>query len=129
MLRFLPFLFFSFFSFAAFAQSPGLSIIRVNADNYCLGTELSIDVNVNGTFPAGNKFTVVAYRTSYPPGQRWEYPAEFRGDKLVTVLKEPSLANSESFGIKVLKSSPQSEVEGGDMLPIRSIRPIPWHSR
>ena len=108
MFKFLRFLFFCLCSFATFAQSPSLSIIRVNSENYCLGTELSIDVDVKGTFPSGNKFTVVAYRNWNNPAERWEYPAELKGDKLVTVLKEPSLANSQSFGLKVLTSNPQT---------------------
>ncbi len=109
MLKLLRVLFFSLFSVAAFAQSPSLSVIRVNSDNYCLGTELTIDVDVKGTFPSGNKFTVVVFRNLADPSQRWEYPAELRGDKLVTVLKEPSLANTEAFGLKVLTSNPQTE--------------------
>jgi len=112
MYKFLRVLFFCLFSFATFAQSPSLSIIKVHSENYCLGTELSIDVDVKGTFPSGNKFTVVAYRNSNNPAQRWEYPAELNGDKLVTVLKEPSLADSQSFGLKVLTSSPQTETDG-----------------
>ncbi|WP_254411431.1 T9SS type A sorting domain-containing protein [Dyadobacter diqingensis] len=112
MFKFLRFLFFCLCSFATFAQSPSLSIIRVNSENYCLGTELSIDVDVKGAFPSGNKFTVVVYRNWNNPAERWEYPAELKGDKLVTVLKEPSLANSQSFGLKVLTSNPQTETDG-----------------
>ncbi len=110
MFKILRVLFFCFFSSATLAQS--LNIIRVNAENYCLGTELSIDVNVKGTFSSGNKFTVVAYRNWNDPAQRWEYPAELKGDKLITVLKEPSLANSNDFGIRVLTSIPQTETDG-----------------
>lgn len=112
MFKFLRVLFFSLFSFVTFAQNPSLNVIRVNAENYCLGTELSIDVDVKGTFPSGNKFTVVAYRNWNDPTQRWEYPAELKGDKLVTVLKESSLANSQSFGLRVLTSNPQTETDG-----------------
>lgn len=113
MFKFLSVLFFSLFSFSVFAQSPGLRIIKVNAENYCLGTELSIDVDVQGTFPSGNKFTVVAFREWNNPAKRWEYPAELRGDKLVTVLKDPALATSEDFWIRVVTSNPQAEYEGG----------------
>lgn len=112
MYKLLRVLFFCFFSFTSFAQNPSVSIIRINTENYCLGTELSIDVNVTGTFPSGNKFTVVAYRNWNNPAERWEYPAELRGDKLVTILKEPSLANSQGFGIRVLTSNPQMEADG-----------------
>lgn len=118
MFKSLRVLFFSFLSFAVFAQSPSLSIIRVNSQNYCLGTELSIDVNVNGTFPAGNKFTVVASHNFNDPAETWEYPAELRGDKLVTVLREPSLANSVGFGIKIRTSNPQTEIDGYDRFRI-----------
>jgi hypothetical protein len=118
MSKFLRVLFFSFFSFAVFAQNPSLSIIRVNSQNYCLGTELSIDVDVKGSFPAGNKFTVVAFRNWNDPSQRWEYPAELKGDKLVTVLREPALANSQGFALKVLSSNPQTEVDGNGLFRV-----------
>jgi hypothetical protein len=112
MIKFLRIVFFLLLPFTSFAQSPSLNIIRVNAENYCLGTELTIDVDVKGAFPAGNKFTVVAYRGGNDTNQRWEYPAELKGDKLVTVLKEPSLASSQGFEIKVLTSNPQTVTDG-----------------
>jgi hypothetical protein len=110
MYKFLRVLVFCFFSVASFAQSPSLSIIRVNAENYCLGTELSIDVDVNGAFPAGNKFTVVVYYNWGDLARRWEYPADLRVDKLITVLKEPALAGPESFNIAVITSNPHAEI-------------------
>ena len=97
--------------FSSFAQTPAIRIDKVNSENYCIGTELSIDVTVEGTFPADNKFTVVAYRYWYDPARRWEYPAVLRGNKLVTVLKDAALADPQSFQIKVLSSNPKTETE------------------
>ncbi|QRR00775.1 T9SS type A sorting domain-containing protein [Dyadobacter sandarakinus] len=109
----------SLFSFSAFAQTPSLSIIRINSENYCLGTELSIDVDIRGTFPAGNKFTVEASRFGNNGAERWEYPAELRGTRLVTILKDPALANSENFALKIISSNPKTETESS--YPMRAL--------
>ncbi|MCF0069307.1 T9SS type A sorting domain-containing protein [Dyadobacter sp. CY261] len=110
MLKHLLFLSLCFSFFHSFSQTPSLRIERVYSENYCLGTELKIDVTIDGTFPADNKFTVVAYRGWNESAKQWEYPAELRGHQLVTVLKELSLASSESFEIKVISSNPKTEV-------------------
>lgn len=97
--------------FNSFAQTPTIRINKVNFENYCIGTELSIDVTIEGIFPADNKFTVVAYRYWYDPARRWEYPAVLRGNKLITTLKDAALADPQSFQIKVLSSNPKTETE------------------
>lgn len=68
-----------------------------------------MDVTVSGTYPADNKFTVIAYKGWGENERRWEYPAELKGNKLTTVLKEKELANSERFGLRVITSSPKTE--------------------
>lgn len=97
--------------FCSFAQTPAIRINKVNSENYCIGTELSIDVTVEGVFPADNKFTVVAYRYWDDPARRWEYPAVLRGSKLVTVLKDAALADPQSFQIRVVSSNPKTETD------------------
>lgn len=99
-------------AFSSFAQSPSIRINKVNSENYCIGTELSIDVTIDGAFPADNKFTVVAYRNWYNASKRWEYPAELRGTRLVTVLKNPVLADGDNFQIRILSSNPKTETDG-----------------
>ncbi|GGC06930.1 T9SS type A sorting domain-containing protein [Dyadobacter sediminis] len=70
-----------------------------------------MDVTISGVFPSDNKFTVVAYKDWNNPARRWEYPAQLRGNKLVTILREPELANSQNFGLKVIASSPETETD------------------
>lgn len=100
------------FPLTIFAQNPILLIDKVHSENYCIGNELTIDVTITGTFPADNQFTIVAYRNWDDPAKRWEYPAQLRGNKLVTILKDPVLANSENFGLRIISSNPKTETDG-----------------
>ncbi|MGX5852474.1 hypothetical protein ACWKW6_02470 [Dyadobacter jiangsuensis] len=90
--------------FQLVAQTPAIRINKVTSENCCFGTELSIDVMVEGHFLL-IKNTLVAYRYWYDPARRWEYPAVLRGNKLVTTLKDGALADPESFQIKILSSN------------------------
>ncbi len=92
-----------------FAGAQTLHIEKVHSENYCLGSELSIDVSITGVFPAGNKFTVVAFRGWGENERRWEYPAELKGSRLVTILTEKELANTQLFGLRIVSSSPKTE--------------------
>lgn len=105
-----------FFIFPVFTQAQELTIERVRDDNYCIGTELLIDVKITGTYPADNRFTVVAYFTGSQGEIAWEYPAELRGNQLVTILRERTLATKEIFTLRVVSSNPAKVSEAGRLI-------------
>jgi hypothetical protein len=111
MIRLLLALLLSWIPSFGFSQSPSVRIVKVNAENYCTGTDLAIDVTISGTFPPDNKFSVVVHRDWDSSAEVWTYPAELNGNRIVTNLKDQGLAKYERVVLKLVSSNPKTETE------------------